>query len=42
MNTSYLITWIEGDEVFYRIVREDEIENYWEAEKNFIVTRLTA
>lgn len=42
MNTSYLITWIEGDEVCYRIVGEEEIERYWEIEKNYIVTRLTA
>ena len=42
MNTSYLVTWTEGDEVFYRIVTADEVASLWESEKNYIVTRLSA
>lgn len=37
---AYLVTWIEGDEVFYRIVREDQLADIWETEKNFIISDL--
>ncbi|GBF33616.1 hypothetical protein DCCM_2722 [Desulfocucumis palustris] len=42
MNTSYLVTWTEGDEVFYKIVNGEEIREIWEFDKNYIITRLTA
>lgn len=42
MNTSYLVTWTEGDEVFYKIVNGEEIREIWEVDKNYIITRLSA
>ncbi|MGB9663104.1 MAG: hypothetical protein ACPL5F_14000 [Moorellaceae bacterium] len=29
----YLVTWIEGEEVDYRILKEEELEIYLEEEK---------
>jgi hypothetical protein len=42
MNTSYLVTWTEGDDVFYKIIKGYEIAEIWESDKNYIITRLTA
>ncbi|TYO97924.1 hypothetical protein [Desulfallas thermosapovorans] len=37
---TYLATWTEGKEVFYRFVNEQELQELWEPEKNFIVVKL--
>ncbi|AEG14552.1 MULTISPECIES: hypothetical protein [Desulfofundulus] len=36
----YLVTWLEGEEVCWRFVDEDELAEIWETEKHFIVTKL--
>ncbi|MEW6459172.1 MAG: hypothetical protein AB1441_08925 [Bacillota bacterium] len=36
----YLITWVEGDEVEYRLIPADELPQVLEAEKNYIVIPL--
>jgi len=41
-STTYLVTWIEGNEVFYRFVDEDELNALWETGKHFIVADLGA
>ncbi|WP_347490821.1 hypothetical protein [Desulfoscipio sp. XC116] len=38
---TYLATWMEGKEVFYRFVSEKELRELWEPEKNFIVVELS-
>lgn len=42
MNTSYLVTWTEGDEVFYKIIKGEEIPGIWESDKNYIITKLSS
>lgn len=38
---TYLATWIEGEEVFYRIVDEKTLQEMWEPEKHIIVIQLS-
>lgn len=40
-NVSYLATWIEGAEVFYRFVNEKELQELLEPDKNFIVIKIS-
>ncbi|WP_169799888.1 hypothetical protein [Desulfolucanica intricata] len=37
---SYLLTWTEGDEVFYKLVPAEQVGELFEVEKHFIVTEL--
>lgn len=36
----YLVTWVEGDEVEYRIIPADELAELVEADKRYIVVPL--
>jgi hypothetical protein len=36
----YLVTWLEGEEVFWRFADEEELARILESEKHFIITRL--
>lgn len=37
---SYLLTWIEGEEVFYRIVLDLNFDHSLMQEKNLIITKI--
>ncbi len=37
---TYLASWVEGNEVIYKLVNEKELIKLWEPEKNFIVVKL--
>jgi len=37
---SYLVTWLEGEEVCWRFADEEELARILESEKHFIITRL--
>lgn len=36
----YMVTWIEGEEVCYRFMSEEEINDLVEDDKNYIITGL--
>jgi len=36
----YIVTWVEGEEVFYRLMSEEEINALEEDDKNYIITGL--
>lgn len=36
----YIVTWTEGEEVFYRFVSEDEIDKMIEEDKKYIIAGL--
>lgn len=40
MTRKYLITWVEGDEVFYRIVTQEVLKEIWELNKHYMVSEL--
>jgi len=40
MTRKYLITWVEGDEVFYRIVTQEALKEIWELNKHYMVSEL--
>jgi len=40
ISVTYLASWVEGNEVIYKLVNEKELAELWEPEKNFIVVKL--
>jgi len=36
----YLVTWVEGDEVEYRIISPEVLAKIFEEEKNYIIVPL--
>lgn len=37
----YIVTWTEGEEVYYRFVSEEEVDSLVEEDKKYIVAGLS-